>query len=625
MPPTQPQQQQKNAGRKAALAMENPSKSQQQQPSALKSAFGLPVDIPKESNAENSGGQRLKRSGKQDEHFKFAGGSGGSGASAGGFGRGRGGFVQRSSHSHGKNQATGGPKFAGKLAVSKDDHETGKVVNAGGAFGDASTSSSRTLAGSGPQGHAVVHRGSRRGRGFVRGSMPPHSLRGQHSSSAPSYSQQLLVPSMEPMEPSSTERQQRFESTGANKFERLRAQREVERSNAIRDGLIDDPSKPKELDYALKFIGTCMDMCPEFEREQREFQKNLERWETNPDTGHVDQALAVKAFHRPAAGNEQALPSDVRPPEVLVKTLDYLIEKLVCGEEPLENTYFFVRDRTRSIRQDFTLQNYHGEEAIYCHERIARYHILCLHMLCQSSSFSEQQELEQLRKVLHSLQEFYNDARRSGKECPNEAEFQAYTILVHLREPDMMRQALLLPSNVLWSTNVQKAIKLYMLAQKNNDRVHRLVQRNTEAAQNFFTMLFKTVASQRTSYLAACILENHFPSIRKGALKAMRSAYSSRHNPMPIEDLVRMLGFEDEEEAALNCENYGIDVVRDETGAAIGAALNRASSWDGKRLVYLHLHCLLLVINQIQFISTETNKGIRCANFCKAEFLDTDC
>jgi len=26
----------------------------------------------------------------------------------------------------------------------------------------------------------------------------------------------------------------------------------------------------------------------------------------------------VKAFHRPAAGNESALPSDVRPPKVLV-------------------------------------------------------------------------------------------------------------------------------------------------------------------------------------------------------------------------------------------------------------------------------------------------------------------
>jgi hypothetical protein len=36
-----------------------------------------------------------------------------------------------------------------------------------------------------------------------------------------------------------------------------------------------------------------------------------------PGSNRIDPTLAVKAFHRPAAGNEQPLPSDVRPPKVL--------------------------------------------------------------------------------------------------------------------------------------------------------------------------------------------------------------------------------------------------------------------------------------------------------------------
>jgi len=64
----------------------------------------------------------------------------------------------------------------------------------------------------------------------------------------------------------------------------------------------------------------------------------------------------------------------------------------------IENTHGFVRDRTRSIRQDFSLQNIRDKCAVEAHERIARYHILSLHQLCEKEGFSVQQEREQLFK-----------------------------------------------------------------------------------------------------------------------------------------------------------------------------------------------------------------------------------
>lgn len=48
------------------------------------------------------------------------------------------------------------------------------------------------------------------------------------------------------------------------------------------------------------------------------------------------------------------------------------------------------------------MQNDRGALAIECNERIARYHILALGTLREHSTFSESQELEQLRKGKHS-------------------------------------------------------------------------------------------------------------------------------------------------------------------------------------------------------------------------------
>ena len=55
--------------------------------------------------------------------------------------------------------------------------------------------------------------------------------------------------------------------------------REVERKKAIAEGKMDDPLVPKRLDQAITMVGTCMDMCPRFERYRRERENNLDRWE----------------------------------------------------------------------------------------------------------------------------------------------------------------------------------------------------------------------------------------------------------------------------------------------------------------------------------------------------------
>jgi len=56
----------------------------------------------------------------------------------------------------------------------------------------------------------------------------------------------------------------------------MKKDRVRERRDAIANGTIDDPDVPKRLEDALDFVGTCMDMCPEFERVERSVQHSVD-------------------------------------------------------------------------------------------------------------------------------------------------------------------------------------------------------------------------------------------------------------------------------------------------------------------------------------------------------------
>lgn len=62
-------------------------------------------------------------------------------------------------------------------------------------------------------------------------------------------------------------------------YQRLVREREAERKRAIAEGKMDDPLVAKRLEDAICVVGTCMDMCPRFERYRRERENNLDRLE----------------------------------------------------------------------------------------------------------------------------------------------------------------------------------------------------------------------------------------------------------------------------------------------------------------------------------------------------------
>ena len=114
----------------------------------------------------------------------------------------------------------------------------------------------------------------------------------------------------------------RFTTTlSGNRYFELKAARLKLRESYIRQGLMDAPDAKRSLDDARNFVGTCVEMCSEFERHEREYEKTVDRYEMQSVDGgalRIDHTKAVKRYRRSAAGDDAPLPCDVRPPHVLL-------------------------------------------------------------------------------------------------------------------------------------------------------------------------------------------------------------------------------------------------------------------------------------------------------------------
>lgn len=292
----------------------------------------------------------------------------------------------------------------------------------------------------------------------------------------------------------------------------------------------------------------------------------------------------VKRYRRPAAGYEEQLPSDIRPPLMLQKTLDYLMDEVVGGPEMLANVHKFVWDRTRAIRNDFSIQQVTKVDelqiAISCFERIARFHILSLHQLARAGEngvdFDAYQEREQLNNTLLSLIYYYDDSRHK-LVSPNEPEFRAYCIIFEIQDqrPDLEDRAQNWPPAILKDRRVQVAMRLYAAAANTSDAQGPLRPHvSTAIAQANTPRFFDLIHSPAVPYLMACVAEIYFNKVRRTALDTIWKAYrvkrggSAKVEDWTLSDLTQVLGFDDEHEAQTYCEDHGFTVTEKDNGEA---------------------------------------------------------
>ncbi|XP_048808587.1 germinal-center associated nuclear protein [Lagopus muta] len=305
--------------------------------------------------------------------------------------------------------------------------------------------------------------------------------------------------------------------------------------------------KRTDLGKAKTIVGTCPDMCPEKERYMRETRNQLSIFELLLGSDKVNHAAAIKEYSRSSADQEEPLPHELRPSEVLSMTMDYLVTNIMDqGEGNYREWYDFVWNRTRGIRKDITQQHLCNPLMVSLIEKCTRFHIHCAHHLCEEpmSSFDAKINNENMTKCLQSLKEMYQDLANKGIYCKSEAEFRGYSVLLNLNKGDILREVQQFHPEVRNSPEVRFAVQAFAALNSNN-----------------FVRFFKLV--QAASYLNACLLHCYFNQIRKDALKSLNIAYTvstQRCTVFPLDHLVRMLLFKDCEEATDFISYYGLSV-----------------------------------------------------------------
>ena len=303
----------------------------------------------------------------------------------------------------------------------------------------------------------------------------------------------------------------------------------------------------------------------------------------NGGRGEADESRMVKRFRRSAAGYDEQLPSDIRTPATLQKTLNYLLDELVAGEEKLVTIHKFVWDRTRGIRNDFSIQQVTKEGdvkiAVDCFERIGRFHILSLHQLSNldnlaGGEFDAHQEREQLNNTLLSLMYYYED-NRVKQDFPNEPEFRAYCILFELQSqhPDLEDRMQSWPQHLLNDKRIQTAFTL--VSQASNTLIDQGPLKPStpfSIGQSNYGQFWSLLKSNAVSYLMACIAEIYFGQIRYMALQTLWQSHrgaaqqQTRNQEWTLDQLAEALAFDTEEEAFDFCSAYDLGFKENEHG-----------------------------------------------------------
>ncbi|XP_068090216.1 germinal-center associated nuclear protein [Hyperolius riggenbachi] len=305
--------------------------------------------------------------------------------------------------------------------------------------------------------------------------------------------------------------------------------------------------KRTELDQAKPFAGTCTDMCPEKERYMRDTRNQLSIYELLPGTDKIDHAAAIKEYSRSSADQEEPLPHELRPLPVLCMTMDYLVTYIMDhGENNYRDWYDFVWNRTRGIRKDITQQHLCDPVTASLMEKCMRFHIHCAYELCEESLslFDPKINNENLTKCLQSLKEMYQDLENRGETCPCESEFRGYSVLLNLNKGDILREVQQFRESVRNSAEVKFAVQVFSAFSSSN-----------------YVRFFKLVHS--TTYLNSCILHGYFTQIRRTALRTLNIAYTvspQRSSLFPLEEMVRLLMFQDADQAATFLTAYGLNV-----------------------------------------------------------------
>ncbi|XP_041791815.1 SAC3 domain-containing protein 1 [Chelmon rostratus] len=295
--------------------------------------------------------------------------------------------------------------------------------------------------------------------------------------------------------------------------------------------------------------GACQTMCPARELRDREVQNRLHHFEMLAGTERDrrprgDPLRAVKEYSRPAAGKDSTNPTDLRSPDVLLKTVSYLIDDIAASPHlhPWTEVYSFVFDRLRGVKQDMIIQRMSGLNCVAILEKTVRFLIYASYRLCGEPLrlYDPCINDTHLQENLSWLLDCY--ATGTGPH-PNQEEFQALGLLYNLGSTRATQHIMELPERLRSSPAITLALSIN----------RAFLERNPVCLLRL---------AQRLNFLQSCALHRHLVACRRDLLLIYSHGYNSRSCRFPLDRLAQLLSL-DESLAAQLCQAYGLEVNQD--------------------------------------------------------------
>ncbi|KAF1957368.1 hypothetical protein CC80DRAFT_43125 [Byssothecium circinans] len=347
---------------------------------------------------------------------------------------------------------------------------------------------------------------------------------------------------------------------------------------------------PGRVDFTKRvdLVGSCTEMCPEYERVRRINERDFKAAECTPETAHgprlqrePDETRMVKAFTRSAAGAEEELITEKRTPTTCLRTLAYMFGRI--EEDGHAWLYPWIWDRTRSIRKDIhgTVKPKEKPVRITCLEQCVRWHLLSMHDMAGSDSPNYDQyhdygnDIEQLNKSRISLKNAYHDNTQEGNPNPQYAEFAAYDVLIALQQGMTTLDSLEgLRGKFKGHPRVEAAFAIY-------DAAYAIIEPGPEQVsfstkKQLWANYWQAVNEESVSFLMACAAEMSFNKVRVAIMRNLGSTYKPRKNGKPRpknywtpENLIYPLGFDNAEEVREFVAKYEVGFVPGEDGSEV--------------------------------------------------------
>ena len=301
-----------------------------------------------------------------------------------------------------------------------------------------------------------------------------------------------------------------------------------------------------DVDDATFIVGICQKMCPAPEIKFRERHNLLHRFEQVLGTENLpypraNRSFMVKEYSRSAAGKQAPRPEDIRPPSVLLKTVDFLLRN-ICTRNDVHWSvvYEFVFDRLRAVRQDMVVQNAVNIDTVKILERVVRFHLYASYKLLEANpaQFDAHINNTHIQECMKRLINMYEEADCSCRKW----EFLSLYLLFNIDSNDALQFCL---NNKLKhkATEEFNTVLRLCFAWRDNNCVRVLTLCKQLSAMNL------------------CAFHRHISTCRTKFLKRLNFAYSSKTHLFPLDTLTALLALDSEDACRVLCEQCGLQVL----------------------------------------------------------------